>query len=121
MAFMFSGSFQAGAAGAIMEIGAQDAGKPIQLAVGDTLKVRLKGNPSTGYAWEVAGIDKEILVPVGEPEFIPDRKTRGSGGTVTLRFKAVSHGETWLKLVHRRPFEKEMQPIHTFEIKVWVE
>jgi inhibitor of cysteine peptidase len=109
------------AEGAIMKIGEKDSGGSVHMEVGDMLEVSLRGNPSTGYTWQAASVDGDILVQEGEPEFVADRRARGSGGALTLRFKAVSVGRTFLKLVHCRAFDKDVPPIHTFGITVWVE
>jgi len=68
----------------------------------------------------VASPDKGMLKQVGEAEFEPDRKARGSGGNILLRFEAVKVGKTMLKLIYRRPFEKNKRPTKTFEVKVTV-
>jgi inhibitor of cysteine peptidase len=100
----------------------EDNGKTITLNFGDTLPVRLQGNPSTGYTWEPANADLKILTIVGEPEFIAQNPgTTGSGGIVTLRFKATATGQESLKLIYHRSWEKDVAPLKTFEITVVVQ
>ena len=98
----------------------KDSGRTLEICPGDTLRIELKGNPTTGYMWEVASADTAILKQVGETEFKPDRKARGSGGKIIMRFKAAMAGETSLKLVYYRPFEKNRPPIKIFEVTVSV-
>jgi len=88
--------------------------------VGDTLEIVLKGNPTTGYMWEVASVDTTVLSQVCEPEFRPKSDARGSGGKIIMRFKAVSVGHTLLKLIYHRPFEKNKPPIRVFSVTVIV-
>lgn len=38
-----------------------DSQKTVTLEAGDTLRVALKGNPSTGYAWEISSNDDSVL------------------------------------------------------------
>ena len=97
-----------------------DAGRSIELRVGDTMEVTLPGNPSTGFQWEVESVDTSILKPSGEPEFKPSSNALGSSGQVTLRFEAVAAGQTTLKLIYHRPFEKDTPPAQTFEVTVTV-
>jgi len=80
----------------------------------------LKGNPTTGYIWDVVSPDKGILKQVGETEFEPDTKARGSDGKIMLRFEAAEAGKTSLKLIYHRPFEKDRPSIKTFEVRVTV-
>ena len=88
--------------------------------MGDILEVALKGNPTTGYIWDVVSPDKGILKQVGETEFGPDRKTRGSDGKIMMRFEAAEAVKTSPNLIYRRPFEKNRAPIKTFEVRVTV-
>lgn len=103
-----------------VQLGEKDLGRTVEIGVGDILEVVLKGNPTTGYIWDVASPDKGILKQVGETEFKPDRKARGSGGKIMMRFEAAESGKASLKLIYHRPFEKNMAPIKTFEVRVIV-
>jgi inhibitor of cysteine peptidase len=97
-----------------------DAGSTVQLQVGDSLAVRLEGNPSTGYIWEVAPQSLTVLEQVGDAEFDASGDQPGAPGTLTLRFKAVSAGEQPLRLVYRRPWEADIAPADTYEVTVVV-
>ena len=98
----------------------QDGGKTVELHAGDKLEVSLKGNPTTGYQWEMAAVDAAILKLVGEPEFNPNGNALGAGGKVTFRLKAVAAGQTTLQLVYHRSFEKSTPPTKTFKATVVV-
>ena len=88
--------------------------------VGDILEVMLKGNPTTGYMWEVASVDASILMQVGKTEFKADSKLLGAGGKIIMRFKAAGAGQTSLRLVYHRSFEKNVPPLKTFEVTIVV-
>jgi len=103
-----------------VQLSEKDLGRIVEIGVGDILEVALRGNPTTGYIWDVASPDKGILKQVGETEFKPDRKARGSGGKIMMRFEAAESGKTSLKLIYHRPFEKNRAPIKTFEVRVIV-
>ncbi len=98
----------------------KDTSSTVKMYVGETLEVVLKGNPSTGYRWEVGSVNKAIVRQVGKTEFKPNRKARGSGGMIIMRFKAITVGQTSLKLIFHRPFEKNTPPMKTFEVTVVV-
>lgn len=103
-----------------IEATAQDAGKTITLKVGQTLRVSLEGNPSTGYTWEMVAAQGAVLSPVGEPVFKAASDAIGAGGRMTLTFKADAAGEQALKLIYHRVWEKDVPAINTFEMKVVV-
>lgn len=97
-----------------------DDGSQVELAGGQTLVVRLEGNPTTGYTWETAEIDQKVLRQVGEPQFEADSDAAGSAGVQTLRFETVTSGSTTLKLVYARPWEEGLPPQETFTVQVKV-
>lgn len=105
----------------IMKITAKDAGSTVNLKVGQILEIALEGNPTTGYTWEVAPDSGTLLTQQGDWDFTPDSNALGSGGMVTLRFKAVQTGSTELKLIYHRTFEPDVSPIHNFDINLVVE
>jgi len=100
----------------------KDSGSNLKMNRGDTLEVVLKANPTTGYRWEVASVDSAILKStstVYKPNKVP-RGIVGSGGKSILRFRATKKGETDLKLIYHRSFEKDVPPVKTFELTVTV-
>ena len=98
-----------------------DAGGTVELRVGDTMEVVLEGNPTTGFLWETAAVDASVLKQLGEPGFEPYTSLIGSGGKFTFRFEAVASGQTLLRLVYHRPWEKDVPPEKTFEVTVMVQ
>ncbi|MBW2709167.1 MAG: protease inhibitor I42 family protein [Deltaproteobacteria bacterium] len=104
-----------------VKLSGKNMGQTVEMTVGGVLEIVLKGNPTTGYTWTVASVDEKILMQVGETEFIPDRKARGSGGRIVMRFEAAKVGKTSLNLIYHRPFEKHKPPLKTFEVKIIVD
>jgi len=103
-----------------VRLGADDDGRQVELEAGQTLAIGLESNPTTGYTWEVAELDEHILRQVGETEFEPESGAIGAGGVETLRFETVSAGQTALRLVYHRPWEKDVEPLATFSVQVVV-
>jgi predicted secreted protein len=101
-----------------------DNGKTIELSTGQTLKITLTSNPSTGYSWEKVSGEETVIKPIGEPAFVSDPNPSGAvgvGGKTTFTLEAAEMSdETTLKLVYHRPWEKDTLPIQTFEVKVVV-
>jgi len=104
----------------VTELTARDSGSAVTLRVGDALRVALEGNPTTGYTWGLAPGAGTLLQQEGDPEFEPYTRATGSGGTFTLRFKAIRQGKERLKLIYHRTFEPNVPPLKTFEVRLAV-
>jgi inhibitor of cysteine peptidase len=107
-------------AGRTVTVGASADGTSLRLEQGDTLVVRLAGNMSTGYRWEIASRPSALRRLGSSYE---TRKSTppmaGQGGTFVFRFAArTGHGA--LRLVYHRPWEKQAPPLKTFTLRVGV-
>ena len=98
-----------------------DAGRTIELRTGDRLSVSLAANPTSGYSWELAAVDRRVLAPVGEQGYQASSAATGSGGMFAFEFEAAAAGHTELRLVYRRPWEKDRRPAQSFKVSVIVE
>jgi inhibitor of cysteine peptidase len=100
----------------------KDDEKIVNLDTGDTLQIKLPGNYSTGYQWEVIkGYDDDVIRQTGKGEYQPEKTDLvGAGGTAVFTFKAVGAGRTYLNLDYRRPWEKNGDVPEDFEITVVV-
>ncbi len=92
----------------------RDTGCLIDLQVGGQIELVLNANPSTGYVWEIASPDIQIVQPAGEPQFTADSGARDGSGKLSWVFEAVATGEDVLRLVYHRP--PEQPPLRTFEV-----
>jgi inhibitor of cysteine peptidase len=95
-----------------------DAGATTALDAGTLLTVRLPARASTGYGWQVDGIDPAVLALVDR-----DQETASSLGGVdveVLHFAGVAPGHTTLLLAYRRPWADPAQhdPTYTLEVDV---
>lgn len=106
-------------AGATVVLTQGDNGSQVQVHQGDTLAIELDSNPTTGYRWDVDGQLNPILHLMSDT-FVSDSNIPGAGGTQTLRFAAVSAGETTLPLMYHRPWEQGVPPIHTYQVQVTI-
>jgi len=101
-----------------------DADSQVELEQGRILVITLESNPSTGYRWEQVETQESILQQMGEAEFKPsdtgESPPPGTGGWEIFRFKAISAGQTSLKLVYHRPWEEDVEPLKTFSLQVVV-
>jgi len=107
-------------AGGVIVVGENDARSTVEIVCGERLQVVLNANPTTGYQWAVEAVDPNVLKTVGEGFYPPDSRLVGAGGKAEWSFDALSPGRTTLKLIYRRPFEKDVPPVKTFERTVVV-
>jgi len=96
-----------------VKLTAADNGSKLELIKGQVLVITLEANPSTGYTWEIAELDEQVLRQVGEIEFELEKVNGygpggtpwpGTGGVQIIRFEVVNAGQTTLKLVYHRPW-----------------
>ncbi len=116
----------AGAAGGSLNLAAGDNGKTFTVKVGDTIKVVLTANATTGYSWaaKLSAEDAALLEQVGEPEYSTDSTEGpivGSGGTATLTFKALAKGTAELALTYAQQFDAAGTPGETFNVTLTIE
>jgi inhibitor of cysteine peptidase len=91
----------------------------VAIARGATLVLRLRSNPTTGYSWQIAGIDGKRLQPIGKPTYVrPASALPGAGGYQEFRFQALADGMTTVTLNYARPFEKNAAPGRTYSLKL---
>lgn len=113
-----------GCAVAEIKLNAANDGSQVQATRGQTLVVTLDSNPTTGYKWAVADVDKKVLTQVGDSVYEASNanpKIVGAGGTETFRFQAADAGTTTLALFYRRSWETGVAPIKVFTVKVTVQ
>lgn len=97
-----------------------DNGTHICLNVGDTLSIKLKSNPSTGYSWKIEDLSP-VLQQI-EAKTTPGKKgSLGEPGSQSFTFKANQPGEAELVLNYLRTFEKKTPPARTFSISIKIE
>jgi predicted secreted protein len=81
-------------------------GTTVGAFVQQPISINLRGNPSTGFGWYVAGTNGTSVVSAGPSVFTPDEPgVVGGGGTISLPFLAVNTGATTLSLVYIQPWE----------------
>ena len=106
-------------ASSVVTITDEDNGKDIDLPAGDTLVLRLKSNPSTGYSWAIKGDPLPLrLVKSSTKKNAQTGHAVGAPVTQEFRLTAVSAGMASLTLEYGRPWEYNVAPAKTFKVKV---
>jgi inhibitor of cysteine peptidase len=104
-----------------VKLDASNNGGQKELARGQTVVLNLDSNPTTGFSWAIADVDKNVLRPLGDSSFQPSNTNlTGAGGVESFRFEAANAGLTTLKLIYRRPWETGVAPARTFTVQVAV-
>jgi inhibitor of cysteine peptidase len=96
-----------------------DNGGKYTLDVGDTVKITLDGNPTTGFSWEVVPQDGDGFKKA-ERSYTPSSSLCGAGGTYTFTFKADEQGDATIHMIYSRPWEKGVKPAKTFDVTLSV-
>jgi inhibitor of cysteine peptidase len=109
-----------GCSGHTVKVDESMNGQTLNVKAGDVIAVKLAGNPTTGYNWIAADLDKAILSQSGEAEFKAGSNLIGAGGMITLKFKAEGPGTTTLTLNYMRAWES-VQPLQVFTVTIIVE
>jgi predicted secreted protein len=85
---------------------------PVKLRAGDTVKVKLDVNMSSGSSWQLATTPQANLEFLGSEVVQPEGQSNllgkvGLSEVQVFRFKAVSQGEVNLEFRKARPWEKQ--------------
>src|SRR5271157_988927 len=76
---------------------------------GQTFKITLPSNPTTGYMWQIQNpIDKKRLVIVNRTFAPKNKKLAGSPGRDVWHFKALKKGTMYIEFAYKRSWEKEI-------------
>ncbi|QNP74168.1 protease inhibitor I42 family protein [Streptomyces roseirectus] len=92
----------------------------VSVRAGDDVVVELPENATTGFRWEVTGLDGlELTGDDYTPDPAPPMMV-GTGGTRLLRLRAEKAGEGRLELVYRQPWGAENETAGEYALRVTV-
>ena len=97
-----------------------DNAKTIAVNTGDRIELALDCNPSTGYAWEITGINTAVLKQVNDVSFKASSKAIGAPGVCTFAFDALATGASALNLGYKQWWDDEMKQDPTFAATIVV-
>ena len=104
-----------------VDVDEEDNGKTIHALPGETIRVKLRSNPSTGFSWALGPLEEGMLETSGESEFEADSHREGEvgyGGCEIWKFKAEQQsGETDISLFYARSWE-DKEPAKAFKLHV---
>jgi inhibitor of cysteine peptidase len=82
-----------------------DNRRHVDIRPGDDLRVILPEIPSTGFRWQVTGVEPTILGEVGS-SFKSESEAVGGGGMRTMSYQAVGVGKCQIRFLLTRPWEE---------------
>jgi len=95
--------------------------KVLRIPLGQTFKITLPSNPTTGYSWQLAAAPDAAIVTAEGHEYRPETPVRsGSGGHEIWIFKACGKGRTAVALQYVRPWETGQPPADTSRFEIIV-
>jgi len=94
-----------------------DNNRTIELRVGDTVRVSLPENATTGFRWAIDRLDGEVIEAVGSGSHRAGGAV-GSGGEVTFTFKAKKAGADDITLKYWRHFEGDSSITKRFHLRL---
>jgi len=120
-AAVYAAPFEAGYKKVITE---NDNGKTIYVKQGDTLNLRLKENPGTGYSWQLSR--SKGLSLLNTKYYSPEssksgqRLVLGAAGFRSWDIKAVAKGSQQVKGIYKRSWEKKTGKEQIFSLNIKV-
>lgn len=93
----------------------------VTLFAGQKLKLHLRGNITTSYAWSIVGAVPACVAPLGEGKYTDDAHPEGmvgGGGWKDYAFTAKTPGSGTLRLIYGR---SSGEPAETLTIDVTVQ
>jgi inhibitor of cysteine peptidase len=98
-----------------------DPARPVEVAAGETFRIVLDSNRTTGYGWQLAELPDEAVVKKVHSRYRAPRAARpGAGGQEVWRFQAQMPGTAEIRMVYVRSWEKGVPPARTAVFKVTV-
>ena len=89
----------------------------VEISAGDSLRVQLPENPTTGYRWHLQANGAPMLRLV-QDSFETAGNAPGSGGSRYWKFDADHPGSAELRMELRRSWQP--QPVNSFAVTVTV-
>ena len=104
--------------GKFVDVDEHNSGDTIHVLPGETIRVRLRSNPSTGFSWALGPIEDGFFEVESKFEADPHREGEaGYGGCEIWTFEAGQSGETEISLSYARSWE-DKEPAKTFKLHV---
>ena len=94
-----------------------DNERTVDLRVGESVRLTLPENATTGYRWAIDRLDRDVVEEAGS-EAHPSGGAIGSAGNVTFDFRAKKAGSGEVALKYWRHFEGDGSIAKRFSVRI---
>lgn len=104
---------------AIIQLTEVDNGHTVDCSSGDTIEIRLPGNPTTGYLWQQEMEPSSTVLVLKKDTFLTAESEKamvGVPGTHLFIYEVSGKGKEGIKLIYVRPWEKK--PIGHYQVLI---
>jgi inhibitor of cysteine peptidase len=103
-------------------INQKNVSRQVSLVAGDTLRLVLASNASTGYQWTAAAqiSDRNVLTQTGHQTVAPTDAKPGAPGTEVWTFESIRPGSATLTTTYGQPWPGGTKNAWTFSAEVSV-
>jgi inhibitor of cysteine peptidase len=95
-------------------------GQTVDLTVGETIEIRLRENPTTGFRWQLMGGDHAVCTMTSDT-FKREAGPPGHGGEHSWVFEAARSGGCDIEFRYQRPWADPASSEQTFRIHIQVQ
>jgi inhibitor of cysteine peptidase len=96
-----------------------DNGRNVGIRIGESIRIALPENATTGYRWAIDRCDEEFVQPDAEEVRYPENAI-GSGGEIAFRFRGMKAGFGEVMLKYWRHWEGDASVIARFRVRIEV-
>lgn len=94
-----------------------DNGRTVDLRVGDSIRLSLSENATTGYRWAIERLDRDVVEEIGSQPH-PSRGAIGASSNVTFDFMTKKAGSGEVALKYWRHFEGDGSIVKRFRLRL---
>jgi inhibitor of cysteine peptidase len=103
----------------VLTIDETSNGQTLETALGQTVEICLKENPTTGFRWRMSQAGEPVGALLGDA-FEPGRQAPGQPGIHRWQFKIVAAGSGPVRFVYRRSWEDDAAAARVFTVTLSV-
>lgn len=94
----------------------KDSGKKLNVIMGNSFKIKLPSNPTTGFDWHFEGLDAKSFMVVSSGFNPPNTKLVGAGGVDWWEIKALKPGQHKIRLLYYRVWEGKGKAVDKYQL-----
>jgi inhibitor of cysteine peptidase len=96
----------------------KDSGKTFNTIAGNSFRIELASNPTTGFDWHFEGLDAKSFKIVSSGFIPPDAKLVGAGGTDFWEIKPLKAGRHSIQLLYYRIWEGKSKAVDRYTLQL---